>query len=104
MAGFDLDALFQQAQQLQEQMREAQDRLAQLYESVSTRDLIEIAILAVAIYAILRFLGKTRGAGMVRGLGMVVVQEARETGCAHGGEQRSGSDADRRLRAGATGA
>ena len=29
MAGFDLDALFQQAQQLQEQMREAQDRLAQ---------------------------------------------------------------------------
>jgi len=29
MAGFDLDTLFQQAQQLQEQMREAQDRLAQ---------------------------------------------------------------------------
>jgi DNA-binding YbaB/EbfC family protein len=29
MAGFDLDALFQQAQQLQEQMKEAQDRLAQ---------------------------------------------------------------------------
>jgi len=29
MAGFDLDALFQQAQQIQEQMREAQARLAQ---------------------------------------------------------------------------
>src|SRR6266566_6502340 len=49
------------------------DRLAQLYESVGKRDLIEIAILAVAIYAILRFLGRTRGSGMVRGLGLVVV-------------------------------
>jgi diadenylate cyclase len=49
------------------------DRLAQLYESVSTRDLVEIAILAVAIYLVLRFLGKTRGAGMVRGLGLVAV-------------------------------
>jgi uncharacterized protein (TIGR00159 family) len=49
------------------------DRLAQLYESVSTRDLVEIAILAVAIYLVLRFLGKTRGAGMVRGLGLLVV-------------------------------
>jgi DNA-binding YbaB/EbfC family protein len=29
MAGFDLDALFQQAQQIQEQMRQAQERLAQ---------------------------------------------------------------------------
>jgi len=29
MPGFDVNALFQQAQQLQEQMREAQDRLAQ---------------------------------------------------------------------------
>jgi len=49
------------------------DRLAQLYESVSTRDLVEIAILALAIYLVLRFLGKTRGAGMVRGLGLVAV-------------------------------
>jgi len=49
------------------------DRLAQLYESVGPRDLVEIAILAIAIYAILRFLGRTRGAGMVRGLGLVVV-------------------------------
>ena len=29
MAGFDLNALFEQAQQIQEQMREAQERLAQ---------------------------------------------------------------------------
>src|SRR5258706_6936377 len=29
MAGFDLNALFQQAQQIQEQMKQAQERLAQ---------------------------------------------------------------------------
>jgi diadenylate cyclase len=40
---------------------------------VGTRDLIEIAILAVFIYFLLRFLGKTRGSGVVRGLGLVVV-------------------------------
>lgn len=49
------------------------ERLAQLYESVGTRDLVEIAILAVTIYLILRLLGKTRGAGLVRGLGLIVV-------------------------------
>jgi diadenylate cyclase len=49
------------------------DRLAQLYDSVGTRDLIEVAVLAVAIYLALRFLGKTRGAGIVRGLGLLVV-------------------------------
>jgi diadenylate cyclase len=49
------------------------ERLAQLYDSVGTRDLVEIAILAVAIFGLLRFLGRTRGAGMVRGLGLVVV-------------------------------
>jgi diadenylate cyclase len=49
------------------------ERLARLYEQVGTRDLVEVAILAVAIYAVLRFLGKTRGAGMVRGLGLVFV-------------------------------
>jgi diadenylate cyclase len=49
------------------------ERLAQLYESVGTRDVVEIAILAVTIYLILRLLGKTRGAGLVRGLGLVVV-------------------------------
>jgi diadenylate cyclase len=49
------------------------DRLAQLSDSVGKRDLIEIAILAVVIYLILRLLGKMRGSGMVRGLGLVVV-------------------------------
>jgi diadenylate cyclase len=48
-------------------------RLAQLYELVGTRDLVEIAILAVAIYVLLRFLGRTRGSGVVRGMGLVVV-------------------------------
>src|SRR5437660_7650667 len=48
-------------------------RLAQLYEMVGKRDLVEIVILAVFIYLILRFLGKTRGSGVVRGLGLVVV-------------------------------
>src|SRR5262245_5046716 len=37
------------------------------------RDVVEVAILAFAIFVVLRLLGKTRGAGMVRGLGMVVV-------------------------------
>src|SRR4051812_27955137 len=45
----------------------------QLYDSASTRDLVEIGILAVTIFLVLRFLGKTRGAGIVRGLGLVVV-------------------------------
>jgi diadenylate cyclase len=48
------------------------ERLARLYESVAARDLVEIAILTVFIYAGLRFLGKTRGSGVVRGLGLVV--------------------------------
>jgi diadenylate cyclase len=49
------------------------ERLALLYESLGTREAVEIAILAGVIYAILRFLGKTRGYGMVRGLGLIVV-------------------------------
>jgi diadenylate cyclase len=49
------------------------DRLVQLYESFGTRDAVEIGILAVAIYLVLRFLGKTRGAGLVRGLGLIVL-------------------------------
>ena len=48
-------------------------RLVQLYEMVGKRDLIEIVILAVFIYFVLRFLGKTRGSGVIRGLGLVVV-------------------------------
>jgi diadenylate cyclase len=49
------------------------DRLTQLYDTAGTRDLVEIIILAVAIFLILRFLGHTRGAGIVRGLGLIVV-------------------------------
>jgi diadenylate cyclase len=49
------------------------ERLAQLYESAGMRDVVEIAILAWIIYLILRLLGKTRGAGIVRGLGLLVV-------------------------------
>ena len=49
------------------------DRLTQLYESAGTRDVVEIAILAGTIYVVLRFLGKTRGAGIVRGLGLIVI-------------------------------
>src|SRR5437899_202382 len=37
------------------------------------RDLVEIVILALAIFGGLRLLGKTRGSGMIRGLGLVVV-------------------------------
>jgi diadenylate cyclase len=50
-------------------------RLAQLYEAVGTRDLVQIAILAVLLFVFLRFMGKTCGAGssLSRGLGVVVV-------------------------------
>jgi len=50
-------------------------RLAQLYESLGTSDLVQIAILAVVIYAVLRILGKSSGSGksIGRGLGLVVV-------------------------------
>jgi diadenylate cyclase len=49
------------------------DRLAQIYESLGPRDLIEIAILAAVIYLALRLLRKSRGPGMVRGLGLVII-------------------------------
>ncbi|MFO0929270.1 MAG: diadenylate cyclase CdaA [Gemmataceae bacterium] len=49
------------------------DRLMQLYDSATSRDLVEIAILAVALFVLLRLLGKARGAGIVRGLGLVVL-------------------------------
>ncbi len=48
------------------------ERFLQLYESIGRRDLIEIAILAVIVYGLLRFVGASRGAGIVRGLGIVV--------------------------------
>jgi diadenylate cyclase len=49
------------------------DQLPQLYESLTRRDLVQIAILALVIYAGVHFLGRKRGAGMVRGLGLVVI-------------------------------
>ncbi|MCC6419722.1 MAG: diadenylate cyclase [Gemmataceae bacterium] len=50
-------------------------RLTQLYESIGTRDVVQIAILAVVIYGVLHFVGRTCGAGspISRGLGLVVV-------------------------------
>jgi len=49
------------------------DRLAVLYDALTFRDAVEIALLAVAVYVALRFLGRTRGAGVVRGLGLIVL-------------------------------
>jgi len=49
------------------------ERLVQLYESVGFRDVVEMTVLALAVYAILRFLGKTRGSGVVRGLALVAI-------------------------------
>src|SRR5207244_10437881 len=50
-------------------------RLTQLYESLGTRDLVQIAILALVLFGVLRFMGKTfgRGSSIGRGLGLVVV-------------------------------
>lgn len=48
-------------------------QLAQFYEMVGTRDLVQILILAVVLYLALRLLGKARGSGLVRGLGIVVI-------------------------------
>jgi len=49
------------------------ERLIHLYDSVSIRDLIEIGILAGVIYLVLRLIGASRGAGVVRGLGVFLV-------------------------------
>jgi diadenylate cyclase len=51
------------------------NNLAQLYESMGTRDLVQIVILALVIYAVWRFLGKTfsPGSSIGRGLSLVVV-------------------------------
>ncbi len=48
------------------------ERLAQVYEMVGPRDLIEIGILTAMLYTALRFLDHTRGSGMIRGLGLIV--------------------------------
>jgi diadenylate cyclase len=49
------------------------DQLPQLYETLTRRDLVQIAILALVIYLGVHFLGRKRGAGMLRGLGLVVI-------------------------------
>src|ERR1700689_1433003 len=49
------------------------ERLVQLYESLGYRDVVEMVILALTCYAILRFLGKTRGSGVVRGLALITI-------------------------------
>jgi len=48
-------------------------RLSHLYESMDRRDLFEIAILATIGYIILRILSRTRGSGLLRGLGLLVL-------------------------------
>lgn len=50
-------------------------RLAQLYESVGLRDLVQILILAGVLYGVWRFLGRIFGSGspLGRGLSVVVV-------------------------------
>jgi diadenylate cyclase len=49
------------------------ERLLQLYESADQRDVIEIALLALAVYLVLRLLGRSRGANLVRGLGLFLI-------------------------------
>jgi len=46
--------------------------LGLLVDSVTWRDAIEVALLALAVYGALRLLGKTRSAGVVRGLTLLV--------------------------------
>jgi len=55
--------------------RELIQRLAQLYESVGPRDVVQIAILAAVLYVVLHFLSKACGSSSTlnRGLGLVVV-------------------------------
>jgi diadenylate cyclase len=51
------------------------NRLTQLYESLGTRDVVQIAILALVLFGALRFVGKMfgKGSSIGRGLGLVVV-------------------------------
>jgi diadenylate cyclase len=49
-------------------------RLLQLYESVAPADVVQIVILAIGVFAFLRFLGRTgAGSSIGRGLGLVGV-------------------------------
>jgi diadenylate cyclase len=49
------------------------ERLILFYESVDLRDLVEIVILTIFLYVVLRCLGTTRLWSMIRGLGLVIV-------------------------------
>lgn len=49
------------------------DWLATFGEAIDRRDLVQIAVLAVAIYAGLSLLGRAHGTGLVRGLGLLTV-------------------------------
>ena len=49
------------------------EQIQQLIESVGTRDLVEIGVLTLMMYGILRLLGKLRGPGVVRLLGLAIV-------------------------------
>src|SRR5437588_11748921 len=49
------------------------ERLAQLGEAMDRRDLLEVVLLAVAIYVLLRLFRRSRGSGVVRGLGLLAV-------------------------------
>ncbi len=50
-------------------------RLTQLYESLGTRDVVQIALIAVVLFGLLRVMGKSFGtsSSLGRGLGLVVV-------------------------------
>ncbi|MDW8223529.1 MAG: diadenylate cyclase CdaA [Gemmatales bacterium] len=48
------------------------ERFRDLLDGFGLRDLVEILILASILYAVLRFLGNRRGAGLVRGFALVV--------------------------------
>lgn len=49
------------------------ERLIELWESTDRRDLVQVAILAVAIYGVLRLLNRSQASGIVRGLGLLFV-------------------------------
>jgi uncharacterized protein (TIGR00159 family) len=49
------------------------ERLVTLFESADLRDFVEVGLLALAIYVLLRLLGRSRGASLVRGLALFVV-------------------------------
>lgn len=51
------------------------DRLAQLYETLGVRDFVQIFILAVVLFGVLRFLSKSSGgaSSLGRGLGLCIV-------------------------------